>query len=151
MRRAHTECPICKTHLSCIGKLVGTAVTGDLEQRHWVFTWIHPFLNYSSLQTRVLIQNKDARILTSLRISIIKIRRSWEWDRLTFIMGIPIPVRHLYIEAAPRVLLEMLFISLQQATVRPQYYIDTNQSKTIRDAHKTTHNTPPWKNTHMII
>ena len=39
------------------------------------------------------------RLFPGMRIFMLKIRRSW--DRLIFNMGIPILVRHLYIETAP--------------------------------------------------
>ena len=58
-------------------------------------------------QDKKFWENKENMIIF-LKIPIIKMRRSW--DRLKFIMGIPIPVRrHLYIET-PRLFIEPLAI-----------------------------------------
>ena len=57
----------------------------------------HDSMVSTILESRVRLDTKT--VFPCIGISIVKIKRSW--DRLIFITGIPIPVRHLYIDTAP--------------------------------------------------
>ena len=85
--------------------------------------------------TRQELEVRLNAILRRMEIPMLKIRRSW--DRLIFYMGIPILVRHLYIETAPKIQ-DSRFKSIYSTMYRHQSY------KTMEQCEKTNQNISWW-------